>query len=480
MGVDGAAVKFGHKGGVIALLQAEPGTFIVLFHCLTHKLELAMLSVQRKNPMADQVYNLLNMWKTHHYSSKSMRELRALGQELGVRIIVSGTRWLPHVTWALQTVLRPAGPRAVCNSLLPHGSFDCFISSCRCYWKSTEDQEDDGRWDIIAFCHFIADLFGAISKSSLLLQRNHVILPQAMAIRSKPGGGLAELKADPHAQKRRQADDGDEDSTPSAKAKAVRNGCDTNLAREESMKMFIFRNNMDKSYQCLWEMMRTREPHCSDYKRILGTEEIKSDVKGSLHVDTVEDLIRTGLEGPGLEEFNAKEAVQMWFSQVKRARRPNYKGWPSEVPNSSTACVPFSFPMTARKSGTQAVEESASHADAQKHVVTWCCRAHDHAAVGAAYTSPWPRRPHSHCGNGAQDGCHTGGFSALRQEEEVWFQLYFEEAQPTSLGKKRQLEEDDASDDRFFFSGTGTPIYNASNDLERLHNKLIIIIVLSY
>ncbi|KAG9329028.1 hypothetical protein JZ751_008373, partial [Albula glossodonta] len=405
MGVDGAAVKFGHKGGVIALLQAEPGTCTVLLHCLTHKLELAMLSVQRKNLMADQVYNLLNMWKTHHYSSKSMRELRALGQELGVRIIVSGTRWLPHVTWALQTLLRPAGPRAVCSN-----------------------QEDDGRWDIIAFCHFIADLFGAISKSSLLLQRNHVILPQAMAVRSKPGGGLAELKADLQAQKRRQADDGGE-THPVYK-----------------------------------------------YQRILSTEEIKSDVRGSLHVDTVEDLIRTGLEGPGLEEFDAKEAVQMWQYYHKPVEVKLYKQTVQNYikrlksSDSSTACVPFSFPMTARKSGMQAVEESASHSDAQKHVVTWCCRAHDHAGVGAAYTSPWERRQHSHCGNGAQDGCHTGGFSALRQEEEVWFQVYFEEAQPTSLGKKRQLEEDDASDDRFFFSGTGTPIYNASNDLERLHN----------
>ncbi|KAI1898028.1 hypothetical protein AGOR_G00068080 [Albula goreensis] len=60
---------------------------------------------------------------------------------------------------------------------------------------------------------------------------------------------------------------------------------------------------------------------------------------------------------------------------------------------------------------------------------------------------------------------------ALSQEVEAWFQAYFEEVRPTLLGKKRQLEEDDTSDDRFFISGTGKPIYNASNDLERLHSK---------
>lgn len=60
---------------------------------------------------------------------------------------------------------------------------------------------------------------------------------------------------------------------------------------------------------------------------------IKSDVRGSLHVDTVEDLIRISMEGPSLQESDAKEAVQTWFSQGKRSRRPNYKGWPSEPPS---------------------------------------------------------------------------------------------------------------------------------------------------
>ncbi|XP_049923984.1 zinc finger protein 862-like [Epinephelus moara] len=138
----------------------------------------------------------------------------------------------------------------------------------------------------------------------------------------------------------------------------TRNGCDINLAREEyqSMKMFIASNYVDKSSHSLWEMMLTKEPYISDYKNILhlvnimlvlpvssavcergfsAQRRIKSDVRGSLHVDTVEDLIRISLEGPSLEEFDAKEAVQMWFSQSKRARRPNYKGWPTEVPSHS-------------------------------------------------------------------------------------------------------------------------------------------------
>ena len=50
-----------------------------------------MLSMQRKIPMVGHVHNLVNMvWKTHHFSNKSMRELQALGEELGVRVHVPG------------------------------------------------------------------------------------------------------------------------------------------------------------------------------------------------------------------------------------------------------------------------------------------------------------------------------------------------------------------------------------------------------
>lgn len=63
-----------------------------------------------------------------------------------------------------------------------------------------------------------------------------------------------------------------------------------------------------------------------------GCASSPGDVRGSLHVDTVEDLIRISMEGPSVDEFDAKEAVQMWLSQAKRTRRPNYKGWPTQAP----------------------------------------------------------------------------------------------------------------------------------------------------
>ncbi|KAL7886897.1 hypothetical protein AOLI_G00046180 [Acnodon oligacanthus] len=60
----------------------------------------------------------------------------------------------------------------------------------------------------------------------------------------------------------------------------------------------------------------------------------------------------------------------------------------------------------------------------------------------------------------------------LCQEEEMWFDLYFTEVRPVMLGEKRKHMENetDESEERFI-SSTGSSIYNASNDLERLHRK---------
>ncbi len=54
----------------------------------------------------------------------------------------------------------------------------------------------------------------------------------------------------------------------------------------------------------------------------------KHFTRASLHLDTVEDLI--GVEGPSLEDVDARESVVSCFSQGQRSRRTNYRSWPSE------------------------------------------------------------------------------------------------------------------------------------------------------
>ncbi len=56
----------------------------------------------------------------------------------------------------------------------------------------------------------------------------------------------------------------------------------------------------------------------------------KHCTRASLRSDTVEDLIRLSVEGPSLEDVDARESVVSWFSRGQRSRRPNYRSWPSE------------------------------------------------------------------------------------------------------------------------------------------------------
>ncbi len=56
----------------------------------------------------------------------------------------------------------------------------------------------------------------------------------------------------------------------------------------------------------------------------------KHCTRASLHSDTVEDLIRIRVEGPSLEDFDARASVASWFSRGQRSRRTNYRSWPSE------------------------------------------------------------------------------------------------------------------------------------------------------
>ncbi len=55
----------------------------------------------------------------------------------------------------------------------------------------------------------------------------------------------------------------------------------------------------------------------------------KHCTRSSLRSETVEDLIRLSVEGPSLEDVDARESVASWFSQGQRSRKLNYRR-PSE------------------------------------------------------------------------------------------------------------------------------------------------------
>ncbi len=74
---------------------------------------------------------------------------------------------------------------------------------------------------------------------------------------------------------------------------------------------------------CLWYILK-------DFLIGLRGGFEKHCTRASLRSDTVEDLIRLSVEGPSLEDVDARESVVSWFSRGQRSRRPNYRSWPSE------------------------------------------------------------------------------------------------------------------------------------------------------
>ena len=79
---DEASVDLGKKGGVAVLMRKDIPDHVV-FHCLPHRLELALLEMQKSCKSVKEVCDVLNLvWKTHHYSVKSSRDLKAFASEL--------------------------------------------------------------------------------------------------------------------------------------------------------------------------------------------------------------------------------------------------------------------------------------------------------------------------------------------------------------------------------------------------------------
>ncbi|XP_072563858.1 uncharacterized protein [Paramormyrops kingsleyae] len=62
---------------------------------------------------------------------------------------------------------------------------------------------------------------------------------------------------------------------------------------------------------------------------------------------------------------------------------------------------------------------------------------------------------------------------ALSSEEEKWFETYFSHVRPQLLASNwsKRTTNQQGGDERFFVSTSGRPIYNASNDLHRLHQR---------
>lgn len=191
-----------------ALLKKEV-PHILDIHCLPHRLELALQDLQKKCKSVKCVYNVLHLiWKTYHYSLKSVRTLKSIAEELDVNILkpsqVSGTRWLPHVTRALNVFVGcspkdflsdEAGQYVAVLFHMEHLSISSKNADIQGWAKFVAGKMRDVHF--AAFCHFLVDLFSILSKLSLQMQRNDLILPMSVSLVKEAMARVEFLKSRP-------------------------------------------------------------------------------------------------------------------------------------------------------------------------------------------------------------------------------------------------------------------------------------------
>ncbi|KAK2550070.1 hypothetical protein P5673_029254 [Acropora cervicornis] len=138
--------------------------------------------MQRGYKFVQNVYDILQLaWITYLYGPKCWRELDALGRELGLDVLkprpVKGSRWLPHVSGALQVFIkRQKGGNMTCDppqyaTVLTH--MEHLVTT-----STKSDVKERAKFITKAmktvsfgcFGHFLADWFDVLRKLSVQFQ----------------------------------------------------------------------------------------------------------------------------------------------------------------------------------------------------------------------------------------------------------------------------------------------------------------------
>ena len=110
LGCDGASNMTGHRNGLIALLQKEQPSVIVV-HCFAHRLELAFKDASKSNSLYEKVVAtlLMGLYYFYHKSTVNRSMLKRCSNSLQRKVRmptrVGGTRWVGHLHRALESVI---------------------------------------------------------------------------------------------------------------------------------------------------------------------------------------------------------------------------------------------------------------------------------------------------------------------------------------------------------------------------------------
>ncbi|XP_078542378.1 E3 SUMO-protein ligase KIAA1586-like [Lissotriton helveticus] len=123
---DGAAVMFGKKGGVVALLKSEFPNLVLTWHCLAHRLELAVADTVDEVAGVNHFKIFMDsLYATYSMSPKNQRELNLAASELCVQLQKIGkmldTRWVASSYRSVKAV------------------WNCFPALCKHFENASKD-----------------------------------------------------------------------------------------------------------------------------------------------------------------------------------------------------------------------------------------------------------------------------------------------------------------------------------------------------
>ncbi|XP_071947384.1 zinc finger protein 862-like [Antedon mediterranea] len=109
---DGASVNMGRVNGVAARLKRDvPVPWMVVIHCASHRLELAIKDAFKGVSGIDMVIDMLqSIYYLYEKSSKRLRELRVIGEVMEEAVLkpckANGTRWIQHKARACSALIQ--------------------------------------------------------------------------------------------------------------------------------------------------------------------------------------------------------------------------------------------------------------------------------------------------------------------------------------------------------------------------------------
>ncbi|XP_062585604.1 zinc finger protein 862-like [Saccostrea cucullata] len=109
-GCDWASNMFGDKNGLVTLLKKDHPEMIAV-HCLAHRLELAFKDTFKADKLFVKLTTLLlGLFYFYKNSPKQRKNLRKCMEVINISGTlphrVSGSRWMPHMKKALQTLFK--------------------------------------------------------------------------------------------------------------------------------------------------------------------------------------------------------------------------------------------------------------------------------------------------------------------------------------------------------------------------------------